>query len=101
MAFFIYHADRLYDLRGVYDQSVRDMNHLTDTLRTGNEANASIDALWVFVLAVLILSFVLALKRVLAKRSLNADNEEDESRLKDYIQDNYGLNGDKSIHACE
>jgi hypothetical protein len=101
LAFFLYHADRLYDLRRLIGKTRDDVNNMTDQLRTSNDANASIDALWVFILAVLILSGVLAVKKVLAKRAKNDDNDDDVSYIEDYIHDNYGSNGYRAVHACE
>lgn len=68
-AFILYYLDRHYRLNDLYARSKDEFGHIKDSLRTDPaDEDSPIDAFWILILSLLILSFVLALKRVLDKR---------------------------------
>jgi hypothetical protein len=79
MAFFLYQCDRLYDLRRLFQELRGTAWQMSRGLTTSNDPNVYVDSEWIFGLAAIILSLVIASKRVFAKRvsPFVAENQEE------------------------
>lgn len=69
-ALILYYVDRVYNLGYIYQHSQIQLPHLSDLLQAKDEEirESKVDASTTLVLSLLILSLVLALKKVLNKR---------------------------------
>ncbi len=104
MAFFLYQYDRLYDLKQVFQGLRGSIKEKSRGFTTSNDPEVYIDSEWVFGLAMIILSFVIATKRVFASKvSPITIDDEQELEEKVLLQRVAGVQPkfDSYAHACE
>lgn len=72
-AFLLYYIDRHYRIDNLYIRSQEELLNLKNKMKSDpDDEEAPVDAYYVFVISLLVLSFVLALRKVLAKRRQEA-----------------------------
>jgi len=68
-AFLLYYVDRHYGFNYIFSKVSDEAEHMKSHLQINQEDPSSpIDSMWVFVVSVILLSLVLAMKRVMDRR---------------------------------
>ncbi len=68
-AFLLYYIDRHYGFNYIFSKSADDLEHFRTHLKVDTKDPTSpIDSFWIFAISVVVLSFVMALKRVMDRR---------------------------------
>jgi uncharacterized membrane protein YdjX (TVP38/TMEM64 family) len=69
-AFILYYLDRYYGLDYIVKRAENELEHLRTNIKVDKaDEKSPIDNLWVFVLSLLIITFLFAVKRVFDRRN--------------------------------
>ena len=69
-AFILYYLDRYYGLGYIVTRAENELEHLRANIKVDKaDEKSPIDNLWVFVLSLLIITFLFAVKRVFDRRN--------------------------------